>query len=184
MLLSSVSSAPTKPSARQQPPTPAPAPTVPDPGQVYVTGDGFVQNFGPVVSSNGTLRVYDSGLAEVLAKDIQLKGGLHIHDDTASNTVSVERADGAKIAFKDSDLKLPYEEKSDHSYFELRSHQDKSPTGFVEDVYANGDWKITQYTYTDGERQEKELPWKALSPDQRWAQLQSLADASNAAVSG
>ena len=167
----------------QQPTTaPAqPAPPAPDPGQVYVTGDGFVQGFGPIESSNGTLRVYDSGLAEVLAKDIVLKDGIHIHDDTATSTVSFERPDGKKIDFKDSDLKLPYDEHSDHAMFELRSHQDSQPSGFVEDVYANGDWKLTGYHYVDGNRQEQDLPWKPLTPDQRWGQLEAFADASNAA---
>ena len=160
--------------------TPPPAPPAEDPGQVYVTGEGFVQNFGQVESANGTLRLYDSGVAHVLAKDIVLKDGIRIHDETATATVTIERPDGAKIAFEDSALKLPYEEKGDHSYFEIRSHRDTNPMGFVEDVFANGEWKVTHYNYdAGGKRQEQELAWKGLSLDQRWAQMQTFANASN-----
>lgn len=160
----------------------APAPTLPaeDPGEVFVTGDGFVQNFGQVVSATGTLRLYESGAAQLLAKDIVLKDGIKLHGDAVKNTVTVERADGAKIEFQDSELKLPYEEHgTDHAVFELRSHRDTNPQGLTEDVFANGDWKISHYEYVDGERKESPLNWPALSLEERWAQLQNFANESN-----
>src|ERR1017187_6005276 len=88
-------------------PSPVPSPSA-DAGEVFVTGDGFVQNFGPVVSTNGTLRLYESGAAVLLAKDIVLKDGIHIHGDAVKNIVTVEGPDGRKIDFKDSEVKLPY----------------------------------------------------------------------------
>jgi hypothetical protein len=165
----------------------APKPSKPpeDKGQVYVTGDGFVQNFGPIASSNGTLRVYDSGVAEVLAKDIVLKDGLKIHDDTASGTVSFQRPDGAKVDFQHSELKLPYtEDGTNHSSFEVRTDPVNNTGGIVEDVYSDGDWKLTQYEVHGTDRQDHDLAWKPLSPDQRWTQLQKLADANNAHAAG
>ena len=166
--------------AVQAPIPKAPAPPAEDPGEVFVTGDGFVQNFGPVVSATGTLRLYESGAAQLLAKDIVLKDGIKLHGDAVNNVVVVERGDGAKIQFQDSELKLPYQEKdSNHAVFELRSHRETHPQGLMEDVFADGDWKMTHFEYVDGERKESALDWKSLSLDERWTQLQNIADASN-----